>query len=147
MKPTECTLMNVEIGERYRHFGGVLNPLESEDFSRYFIILIDDETGKKLEQMGWDYAVRRHFKDSEDGPVSSALMVKIDYDICRPLVEVITETQRIQLEENRISCLDSANIDFANITVVQGGLFDESGKKVWTQAILKDLKVFSLETS
>lgn len=136
--------MNVEIGERFRHFGGVLNPLESEDFTRYFVVLIDEETGRKLEQMGWDYAVRRHLIDNEDGPITSALMVKIDYDICQPSVEIITEDRAVRLEESRISCLDSAEIDFANITVVQGGLFDESGKKVWTQAILKDLKAYSL---
>lgn len=142
---SECMLMNVEISDRCRHFGGILDPLDDEEFARIFAVLVDTDTGKQLELAGWNASVRRSFREEDDGPPSCALIVKIDYDICRPSVQVITDSREVSLDESKISCLDELEIDFANLTIVKGGLYNDRGKKIWTQAILKELKAYSLE--
>ena len=136
--------MNVEISESHRHFSGLLSPLEDEKFARYFNVLIDEETGKRLERSGWYFSVRENTDEDADSSSFYRLVVKVDYDICSPTVEVVTDTQIISLSEAQIGSLDYLDIDFANITVVQSGLFNVKGKQILTQAVLKDLKAYSL---
>ncbi len=140
----EYTLMNVEVSEDFRHFGGKLDLRDNQEISRVFAVLIDENTRKQLENMGFDYSIIRVRNSEVDRSFRYSLMIRVDYGICKPNIEVITEAKTICLDETKLGCLDSLDIDFANLTVVQSGIYNEKGKKLWSQAILKDMKAYSL---
>ena len=108
-------LENAQIGRgSYRNFAG-----EKTQFNpagkRTFVVILDEATGRQLEEQGWHIRWRQP-RDDEEDPVA-LLTVEVKFGEYPPKVMLITGDNRTLLDESNIAILDTAEIARADIIV------------------------------
>ncbi len=139
----EFMLMNVKFSDGFRRFGGML---DTDDYriKRIFGIVTDDQTGAILKDMGINIR-NRMIPETAEGEFGILVPIRIDYDLIAPEVTAIINDREIVLDERTIGCLDAAEPDYANLTVVPVTFHSESTNRDYIDLYLKNMTVFLID--
>lgn len=137
----EFMLMNVKFSDGFHCFGGQLNTAGDYEFFRMFGIITDEQTGNILRDMNINIR-NRMIPETEEGEFGILVPVRIDYNLIRPDVTAIISDREIVLDEKTIGCLDKAELDYANLTVVPVVLHSDWTGNDYKQLFLKSMTVY-----
>ena len=136
----EFMLMNVKFSDGFSRFGGMLDTGDYQ-IKRIFGVVTDEETESIFRDM--EINIRnRMIPETAEGEYGILVPVRIDYDLIRPDVTAIINDREIILDEKTISCLDSAELDYANLTVVPVVLHSDWTDSDYKQLFLKSMTVY-----
>ena len=108
-------LENATIGRGgYRNFKGEKGQYNPAG-KRTFVILLDEATGRKLEDEGWH--IRWREPRNEDDEPEALLTVEVKFGEYPPKIVLISGGQKTYLDESNIAILDNAEIANADIIV------------------------------
>lgn len=98
----------------YRNFAG-----EKTQFNptgkRTFVLLLDEQNGRLLEEQGWHIRWREP-RDEQDDP-TALLTVEVKFGEYPPKIVLISGGQRTMLDETNIAILDSAEIERCDLII------------------------------
>ncbi len=137
---SEFMLMNVKFSAGFHRFGGMLDT-DDYQIKRIFGIVTDEQTGAILKDMEIDIR-NRMVPETAEGEYGILVPVRIDYDLIRPDVTAIVNDRVISLDEKTIGCLDWADLDYANLTVVPVVLHSGWTDRDYKQLYLKNMTVY-----
>ena len=138
MVKNNVKLNHVTIGNgAYRNFAGEKGRYNQMG-RRTFVILLDEERGRRMEERGWQLQWREPRND-EDERVAK-LTAECRFGTPYPIkVTLITEGGTTELDESNISLLDTA--DIANCDVLLRPYnWDETGK-YGAKAMVEEMEV------
>ena len=136
----EIMLMNVKFSAGIHRFGGMLDT-EDYQIKRIFGIVTDEQTGAIFHDM--EINIRnRMVPETDEGEYGILVPVRIDYDLIRPDVTAVINDREIPLDEKTIGCLDWAELDYANLTVVPVVLHSDCSNNDYNQLFLKNMTVY-----
>ena len=109
------TIENAQIGRGgYRNFAGEKTQFNAAG-KRTFVVLVDEATGRMLEEQGWHIRWRDP-RDEQDDPVG-LLTVEVKFGDYPPKIVLISGDNHTQLDESNISILDTAEIDRCDLII------------------------------
>ena len=108
-------LENAVLGRgSYRNFAG-----EKTQFNptgkRTFVVLLDEQNGRLLEQQGWHIRWREP-RDEQDDP-TALLTVEVKFGDYPPKIVLISGGTLTTLDETNIGILDTAEIDRCDLII------------------------------
>lgn len=127
-------LENVRIG--FRNFQGKESKYNPKG-RRNFCVFLDDDTAEEMAKDGWNikYLVPR----SEDETAQAYMQVAVNFANMPPSILMISNGQRIQLDEDSVDILDWADIESVDI-IINPYEWEVSGKS-GVKAYLKKMYV------
>ena len=140
----EFMLMNVKFSDGCRRFGGQLDFTDDYQFFRIFGIITDEQTGDLFRDMNINIR-NRMIPETAEGEYGILVPVCIDYDLIRPDVTAVIKDREIKLDEKTIGCLDSAELDYANLTVVPVDKHSDWTGNDYKQLYLKSMTVYLVD--
>ena len=108
-------LENAQLGRGgFRNFAG-----EKTQFNppgkRTFVVLLDEQNGRRLEEQGWHIRWRQP-RDEQDDPVAM-LTVEVKFGDYPPKIILISGNQHTPLDESNIALLDTAEIERCDLII------------------------------
>lgn len=106
------TIENVRIV--YRNFSGRANRFNIEGV-RNFHVVLEPDIARKLEADGWNIKWPKPRDDGEER--YPTLKVKVRFDNYPPVVVLMTKKTRIELDEDSVGLLDTAEIENVDLRI------------------------------
>jgi hypothetical protein len=144
-KMSKVVRHNLEVGDakiRFRNFAGregQFNPAGK----RNFVIFLDQETAKDLQEDGWNIRLLRS-RDPEEEP-QAYLPVDVEFKNFPPEIWLITSRGKNLLGEDVVGTLDQAEIEIADLVIRPYNW--EVGEKKGIKAYLKKAFITIVEDS
>lgn len=121
----------------YRNFSGVGSKFNREGDRNFAIVIPDEETAEALSEAGWNVKVKPP-RDDDDTPFMY-LPVKVKFNERGPKAYLISGSNRVELDEDSIACLD--DMDILSVCLdIRPFDWDVNGKQGRT-AYLQSIKV------
>lgn len=99
----------------YRNFSGIGSKYNREGDRNFSFAIDDQEIADALIAEGWNVKIKAP-REEGDTPFMY-LSVKVKYNGNGPYVYLVSNGNKVLLNEDTISCLDQVNIDYANLDV------------------------------
>lgn len=99
----------------FRNFSGKPDRFDKVGHKNFNVIL-DPEQADKLSRDGWNVKVRHDSRDP-DGDDMFLLPVEIKYEVYPPKIYMITEKNKILLDEDTVGQLDDAEIKNIDLVI------------------------------
>lgn len=99
----------------YRNFSGIGSKYNREGDRNFSFAIDDQEIADALIAEGWNVKIKAP-REEGDTPFMY-LSVKVKYNDNGPYVYLVSNGNKVLLNEDTISCLDQVNIDYANLDV------------------------------
>lgn len=113
----------------YRNFSGAPKKFNAAGL-RNFHVVLDPDQARELEADGWNIKWPKPREDEEAR--NPTLKVKVRFDHYPPHVVMITNKNRVELDEESIGLLDTAEIVIADLRITGSYNELESGWKGFT---------------
>lgn len=123
----------------YRNFAGEKTQYNAAG-KRTFVILLDEASGRMLEEEGWHIRWREP-RDEQDDP-TALLTVEVKFGDYPPKIMLINGSNRTMLDESNVAILDTAEIAKCDLIIrpynweVQGN----SGTKAYLKSMYVTLQ-------
>ena len=128
----------------WRNFSGKEGRFNQEG-ERNFLITLSEDTAAHLLDEGWNVKRLKPRLDEEVGP--PCIQIGVRFDKFPPRIVLLTDTSRVQLEEETIEVLDWAT--FANVDlIVRANVWNVNGKtglKAYVQSMFVTIEEDALE--
>lgn len=98
----------------YKNFSGRAKRFNSEGL-RNFHVVLDPDQAKRLEVDGWNVKWPKPRDDGEER--NPTLKVKVRFDNYPPLVKMLTKRNTVELDEETIGLLDTAEIESVDLRI------------------------------
>jgi hypothetical protein len=95
----------------YRNFSGAGSKYNREGDRNFSVVIDDEDLANQLIEEGWNIKIRPP-RDEDDTPFMH-LPVKVKFNDRGPGVYLISGRNRVELDEDSVSCLD--DIDIAGV--------------------------------
>lgn len=111
----------------WKNFAGAPDKFHSQGGYRKFNVIIDDpDEAQKLNDDGWNIKVRPP-REEGDSPLFT-LEVAVSFMNYPPKIIMMTSTNKVELDEDSVECLDTADILSADL-IISPYNYDVNGKK------------------
>ena len=118
----------------YRNFAGEKSQF-NKDGKRTFVVILDEATGRDLEEKGWH--IRWREPRNDDDEPAALLQVEVKFGDYPPRVMLISGGNRTLLDESNIAILDTAEISRADLIIrpYNWEVNGNSGTKAYVKAM------------
>lgn len=99
----------------FRNFEGRGDKFNREGDRNFSLLIEDEETANAMIREGWNVRIKEG-RDEDEGPFMR-LPVKVKFTDYGPKIYLWSGNNRIELDEDDVSCLDSIEIDDVNLDI------------------------------
>lgn len=111
----------------WKNFAGEPDKYHTKGGYRNFNVILDDpEQAQQMADDGWNVKIRAPREDGEQ-PLNT-LEVCVNFENYPPKVVMVTSRNKVELDEESVGCLDTADILFSDL-IISPYHYDVNGKQ------------------
>lgn len=112
------TIRNADVNPRSANFTGIPKSVNDREGKRYFLIRLDEDLARELENDGWAVKWTQPRRDNPEYEPYPYIKVNINYDLrTKPKVYMVTKNNKTLLNEDTIGELEGCTFDKVDVNI------------------------------